>query len=135
MAKCLILNKRADYHKKSFCRNKAALNRIKSTEVYNHVSKKEHTEQSAMLKLAFCIIVLTAVCSAQEHLTCLRTDDVLNRQNQQHSQRALQGSPGKRSPRGHVGARTRKENLEFLMISKSSCSEINWIPSLRKWKL
>ena len=73
--------------------------------VYNHVSKKEQTEQSAMLKLVVCIIVLIAVCSAQEHLTCLRTDDVLNRQNQQHSQRALQGSPGKRGPRGQVGSR------------------------------
>ena len=71
------------------------------------MSKKEHTEQSAMLKLVVCIIVLTAVCSAQEHLTCLRTDDVLNRQSQQHSQRALQGSPGKRGPRGQVGSRGR----------------------------
>ena len=43
------------------------------------MSKKEHTEQNAMLKLVVCIIVLTAVCSAQEHLTCLRTDDLLNR--------------------------------------------------------
>ena len=58
-----------------------------------------------MLKLVVCIIVLTAVCSAQEHLTCLRTDDVLNRQSPQHSQRALQGSPGKRGPRGQVGSR------------------------------
>ena len=58
-----------------------------------------------MLKLVVCIIVLTAVCFAQEHLTCLRTDDVLNRQSQQHSQRALQGSPGKRGTRGQVGSR------------------------------
>ena len=58
-----------------------------------------------MLKLVVCIIVLTAVCSAQEHLTCLRTDDVLNQQSQQHSQRALQGSPGKQGPRGQVGSR------------------------------
>ena len=57
-----------------------------------------------MLKLVVCIIVLTAVCSAQEHLTCLRTDDVLSRQSPQHSQRALQGSPGKRGPRGQVGS-------------------------------
>ena len=69
------------------------------------MSKKEHTEQNAMLKLVVCIIVVTAVCSAQEHLTCLRTDDVLNRQSPQHSQRALQGSPGKRGPRGQVGSR------------------------------
>ena len=58
-----------------------------------------------MLKLVVCVIVLTAVCSAQEHLTCLRTDDVLNRQSQQHPQKALQGSPGKRGPRGQVGSR------------------------------
>ena len=69
------------------------------------MTKKEHTEQSAMLKLVVCIIVLTAVCSAQEHLTCLRTDDVLSRQSPQHSQRALQGSPGKRGPRGQMGSR------------------------------
>ena len=31
-----------------------------------------------MLKLVVCIIILTAVCDAQEHLTCLRTDDVSN---------------------------------------------------------
>ena len=61
-----------------------------------------------MLNLVVCVIVLSAVCSAQEHLTCLRTDDVLNRQSQQHSQRALQGSPGKRGPRGQVGSRGRR---------------------------
>ena len=60
-----------------------------------------------MLKLVVCIIVLTAACSAQEHLTCLRTDDVLNRQSPQHSERALQGSPGKQGPRGQVGSRGR----------------------------
>ena len=60
-----------------------------------------------MLKLVVCIIVWTAVCSAQEHLTCVRTDDVLSRQSQQHSQRALQGSPDKRGPRGQVGSRGR----------------------------
>ena len=60
-----------------------------------------------MLKLVVCIIVLTAVCSAQEHLTCLRTDHVLSRQSPQHSQRALQGSPGKRGPRGQMGSRGR----------------------------
>ena len=58
-----------------------------------------------MLKLVVCIIVLTAVCSAQAHLTCLRTDDVLSQQSPQHSQRALQGSPGKQGPRGQVGSR------------------------------
>ena len=58
-----------------------------------------------MLKLVVCIMVLTAVCSAQEHLTCLRTDDALNRQSPQHSQRALQGSPGKRGAKGQVGSR------------------------------
>ena len=61
-----------------------------------------------MLNLVVCVIVLSAVCSAQEHLTCLRTDDVLNRQSPQHSQRALQGSPGKRGPRGQVGSRGRR---------------------------
>ena len=31
-----------------------------------------------MLKLVVCITILTAVCDAREHLTCLRTGDVSN---------------------------------------------------------
>ena len=56
-----------------------------------------------MLKLVICIIILTAVCDAREHLTCLSTDDVLNQQNPQ----ALQGYPGKMGPRGQSGSRGR----------------------------
>ena len=59
-----------------------------------------------MLKLVVCIIVLAAVCCAQEHLTCLRTDDVLNQQQHpQTHQRALQGPPGKRGAKGQIGSR------------------------------
>ena len=59
-----------------------------------------------MLKLVVCIIVLAAVCCAQEHLTCLRTDDVLNQQQHpQTHQRALQGPPGKRGAKGQMGSR------------------------------
>ena len=58
-----------------------------------------------MLKLVVSIIILAAVCCAQEHLTCLRTDDLLTQQSTQTSRRALQGSPGKRGPKGQVGSR------------------------------
>ena len=52
-----------------------------------------------MLKLVVCIIVLTAVCSAQEHLICLRTDDVLNRRDPR-CQVSLRGSPGQKGEPG-----------------------------------
>ena len=59
-----------------------------------------------MLKLVVCIIVLAAVCCAQEHLTCLRTDGVLNQQQHpQTHQKALQGPPGKRGAKGQMGSR------------------------------
>ena len=58
-----------------------------------------------MLKLVVCIIVLAAVCCAQEHLVCVRTDDVLNQQSPQTHQRALQGPPGKRGAKGRMGSR------------------------------
>ena len=58
-----------------------------------------------MLKLVVCIIVLAAVCCAQEHLTCLRTDGASNQQNPQTLQRALQGPPGKQGAKGQVGSR------------------------------
>ena len=58
-----------------------------------------------MLKLVVGIIVLIAVCCAQEHLTCLRTDDVWTQQSSQNPQRASQGSPGKRGAKGQPGSR------------------------------
>ena len=58
-----------------------------------------------MLKLVACIIVLVVVCCAQEHLTCLRTGDLMNHQSPQTSQRILQGPPGKRVAKGQVGSR------------------------------
>ena len=61
-----------------------------------------------MLKVVFCFIFLASVRCGQEHLTCLRTDDVLTQQNPQTPQRALQGSPGKRGPRGQMGLRGRQ---------------------------
>ena len=60
-----------------------------------------------MLKLISCAIILAAVCNAQEHLTCLRTDDVLNQRSPQASQRVLQGLPGKRGAKGQTGSRGR----------------------------
>ena len=58
-----------------------------------------------MLKLVVRIIILVAICCAQEHLTCLKTDDVLNQQNPRTPQRAVQGPPGKRGAKGQVGSR------------------------------
>ena len=58
-----------------------------------------------MWKLVVCIFILTAVCCAQEHLTCLKTDDVFNQQSPQTPQRAVQGPPGKRGAKGQVGSR------------------------------
>ena len=58
-----------------------------------------------MLKPVVCIFILAAVCCAQEHFTCLRTNDVLNQQSPQTPQRAVQGPPGKRGAKGQVGSR------------------------------
>ena len=61
-----------------------------------------------MFKVVVCIIILVAVCCAREHLTCLRTDDVLNQQNPQSPQREMQGPPGKRGAKGQVGSRGKR---------------------------
>ena len=58
-----------------------------------------------MLKLIVCIFIMIAVCWSQEHLTCLRTDEVLSQQSAQTTQRTLQGPPGKRGAKGQVGSR------------------------------
>ena len=58
-----------------------------------------------MLKLVVCIFILAAVCCAQEHFTCLKTDDVFNQQSPQTPQRAVQGPPGKQGAKGQVGSR------------------------------
>ena len=60
-----------------------------------------------MLNVVVCIVILIAVCCAQEHLTCLRTTNVLTQESPQTTQRALQGPPGKRGARGQVGSRGR----------------------------
>ena len=59
-----------------------------------------------MLNIVVCATLLVAVCFAQqEHLTCLRTDDVLNQQSSQSSQQAIRGTPGKRGAKGEMGLR------------------------------
>ena len=58
-----------------------------------------------MLKVVVCIVIVVAVCCTQEHLTCLRIDNLLTQQSLQTPQRALQGSPGKRGPKGQAGSR------------------------------
>ena len=57
-----------------------------------------------MLKLAACIFIMVTACESQEHLTCLRTQDVLTQQNPQTSQQTVQGPPGKRGAKGQVGS-------------------------------
>ena len=56
-----------------------------------------------MLKFVACIFIMVTVCESQEHLTCLRTQDVLT-QNPQTSQQTVQGPPGKRGAKGQVGS-------------------------------
>ena len=59
-----------------------------------------------MLNIVVCAILLAAVCCAQqEHLTCLRTDDILNQQSSPSSQQTTRGTPGKRGPKGKMGSR------------------------------
>ena len=59
-----------------------------------------------MLNIVVCAILLAAVCCGQqEHLTCLRTDDVLNQQSSQSSQQTIRGTPGKRGAKGEMGSR------------------------------
>ena len=42
-------------------------------------------------------------CNAQEHLTCLRTDDVINPPSQPNHSNTQQGRPGRRGPPGPKG--------------------------------
>ena len=59
-----------------------------------------------MLKLVVCILVWNAACCAQEHLTCLRVNDVLTQKSPETTQTTLQqGYPGKRGPKGLEGER------------------------------
>ena len=55
-----------------------------------------------MLTFFVCCLVLTTCC-AQEHLTCLRTDQILSQPSSQPPQRTLQGARGKAGPRGFKG--------------------------------
>ena len=87
-------------------KKRSSFNRINCVEVYKQASNDSRTEQSAMLNIVVCAILLAAVCCAQqEHLTCLRTDDVLNQQSSQSSQQAIRGTPGKRGAKGEMGSR------------------------------
>ena len=88
------------------CEKRSPFNRINCVAVYKQASNNSRTERSAMLNTVVCAILLAAVCCAQqEHLTCLRTDDVLNQQRSQSSQQAIRGTPGKRGSKGEMGSR------------------------------
>ena len=52
--------------------------------------------------MVFAFMLFVINCNAQEHLTCLRTDDVLY-PSRQPPPRIKQGIPGKRGPRGEAG--------------------------------
>ena len=73
------------------------------TYVYKPKSRESQAEYSMMLKVVV-IILYFALCFAQEHLTCLRTDNILPQPNPQAHQRAVQGPPGKRGPKGQDGS-------------------------------
>ena len=89
-----------------FAKKRSSFNRINYVAVYKQASNDSRTEQSAMLNIVVCAILLAAVCCGQqEHLTCLRTDDVLNQQSSQSSQQAIRSTPGKRGAKGEMGSR------------------------------
>ena len=46
-----------------------------------------------------------STCNAQEHLTCLRTDDVINPSPKPNRTNLPQGRPGRRGPPGPKGER------------------------------
>jgi len=56
----------------------------------------------------YCWILIIFVfypCNAQEHLTCMRTDDVINQSPQITTTNERQGRPGRRGPQGLKGAK------------------------------
>ena len=58
----------------------------------------------------FVFNLLLIVCNSQDHLTCVRTDQVLSRSSS-NSTRGQQGFPGKRGPiglKGDIGAKGNK---------------------------
>ena len=55
-----------------------------------------------MLYKLFAVSLAILLCTAHEHLTCLRTDDLIN-QPTSTAQTVTQGKPGKRGPRGLKG--------------------------------
>ena len=57
-----------------------------------------------MLKLVVFILHL-AVCCAQEHLTCMRTDNILTEEKPQVPKGIALGLPGKRGEKGNMGSR------------------------------
>ena len=71
--------------------------------VYKPKLREPQAEYSMMLKVVV-IILYFALCCAQEHLTCLRTDNILPQPNPQAPQTTVQGPPGKRGPKGQDGS-------------------------------
>ena len=57
-----------------------------------------------MLKSVIYIFIMITACWSQEHLACLRTDDVFAQQNSQAIKQTVQGPPGKRGPKGQIGS-------------------------------
>ena len=55
-----------------------------------------------MLYKLFTVSLAVFLCTAKEHFTCLRTDDVIN-QPPSTAQTVTQGKPGERGPRGLKG--------------------------------
>ena len=51
--------------------------------------------------IVFCFILAT--CGAQQHLTCLRTDEIISPSSPSTDDNVQQGRPGRRGPRGPVG--------------------------------
>ena len=89
---------------KLVAKKRCSFNHIYCIALYKCITRSFSTEQITMLKLIVCILILVTACGSQEHLTCLRTDDILAQQNSQITQRTVQGPPGKRGAKGQLGS-------------------------------
>ena len=55
--------------------------------------------------IVFCFILVT--CGAQQHLTCMKTDEIIAHSPPFTDDNVQQGRPGRRGPRGPVGRKGR----------------------------
>ena len=56
-----------------------------------------------MLRMLVVVCFILATCGAQEHLTCLRTDNLITPSPPPTNENIQQGRPGRRGPPGPIG--------------------------------